>query len=206
MKNCDAETPTTTRANILSKFAQKVVNSGHSHSACKKILVNGLTKYYHEVRRDSLGNQDVKYKPLHLAKTYREFDRQIEKQMLKTNFYKSSKKDQSWRRDVPRKWKFNDFGQRRNKEMDYSTIMEVPNTAEGALLRCLAKEEPKLSKITNYQVKYVEQSGVQLGNMFPRKILRSLTTRLNMLSKVESNLETCSRERYYQSAATEQTA
>ena len=47
--------------------------------------------------------------------------------------------------------------------MDYSTILQVPNTRNSALLNSLAKHEIRLTNITGYNVKLVEQSGVQLS-------------------------------------------
>ena len=134
-------------------------------------MVNGLVKYHYKLRCDNLKIDDPRYKPMHLRKSYREPERQIEKQILKSSYYKGSKKDQSWRKLVPTNWRFQDFGQRKSKEMEYTTVLEVPNTEDGSLLKRLAKKEPSLSKITNFQVKYIEQSGTQLANIFPRKMI-----------------------------------
>ena len=46
--------------------------------------------------------------------------------------------------------------------------MQVPNSKNGRLLKMLIKAEPKMAKISKYQVKYIEKSGKQLSKMFQK--------------------------------------
>ena len=61
--------------------------------------------------------------------------------------------------------------------MEYMTVMEIPNTANSSLLKLFAYKEPKLAKMSNYQIKYVEQSGTKLADIFQRKIQPKRCTR-----------------------------
>ena len=54
--------------------------------------------------------------------------------------------------------------------MKYSTVMQVPSSKDGRLLKMLAKAEPRVAKICGYQVKFVERSGKQLSKLFPRDL------------------------------------
>ena len=46
--------------------------------------------------------------------------------------------------------------------MNFTTIFKVPNTKNGILNSKSIKEESNLAKITGYNVKLVEDSGIQL--------------------------------------------
>ena len=49
--------------------------------------------------------------------------------------------------------------------MDYSATLRVPNTKNSGLLNMLVKQETKLARITGYNIKLLEQSGVQLAKL-----------------------------------------
>ena len=53
--------------------------------------------------------------------------------------------------------------------MKFSTVMQVPSSKNGRLLKMLARAEPRLAKVTGYQVKYVEKSGKQLTKFFTKE-------------------------------------
>ena len=55
----------------------------------------GLVKYKDNVARDSLPQNDNRYRPLYLSKNYNEVERQLSKMTLKETYYKASNKDQS---------------------------------------------------------------------------------------------------------------
>ena len=74
---------TSIKQKILSKYAQKLINSGHSEMSTKIILVQGVTKYLYKVGLSKLNKSDKRYAPLYLSKHYREGERQIDKHMAK---------------------------------------------------------------------------------------------------------------------------
>ena len=55
--------------------------------------------------------------------------------------------------------------QKRVEGMDYSTILQVPNTRNSEVLNSLVKHKTRLAKITGYNVKLIEQSGAQLSGL-----------------------------------------
>ena len=148
-----------------------MVNFGHSNDKCRKIIVCGLVKYKDNVARDSLPQNDVKYKPLYLIKNYNETERQLSKMALKETYYKVSYKDQSWRKQIGTRWRLHEFTQRKVPTMEYTTGMEIPNTPGSQLLKNFTCVEPKLAKTTKHQVKFLEQSGIKLASLFQRKML-----------------------------------
>ena len=50
--------------------------------------------------------------------------------------------------------------------MKFTSVMSVPSSKDGRLLKMLSKAEPRLAKVTGYQVKYVEKSGRKLSKYF----------------------------------------
>ena len=77
-------------------------------------------------------------------------------------------KKTEWRCRLPEGWSGSKPTQYRIPGVKYSSIMHVPNSKDGRLFLMLAKAEPRLYKITGYQVKYVESSGRQLSKSFPK--------------------------------------
>ena len=120
--------------------------------------------------RDELPAEDKRFRPLYLYKEYDESERQLTKLMLKKSYYKSSGKDQKWRKQVPVQWRIQDFSQRKTNQLEYTTVMEIPNTQDSLLLKDFTCREPKLARLTKFQIKYVEQSGIKLASLFQRKI------------------------------------
>ena len=83
-------------------------------------------------------------------------------------WYEGNSKDsgRKWKSELRGKWRGERPVQLRVKEMEYTTVMMVPNTVNGMLLKLLARIEPKLAKTTGYQVKFCESSGKQLSRLF----------------------------------------
>ena len=52
--------------------------------------------------------------------------------------------------------------------MKFSSVIQVPNTKNGILLKGLARLERTLAKATGYNIKIIEKSGTQLSRIFDR--------------------------------------
>ena len=77
--NCSVGTEVKTTQTILSTYAQKLVNSGHSQLSTKIFIIQGITKYLHKVRLSKLPKDNECYQPLYLSKSFNEEQRQINK-------------------------------------------------------------------------------------------------------------------------------
>ena len=160
---------------MLSKYAQKLVNSGHSQLSSKIFIVQGVAKYFHKLKLSRLPKQHPQYKPLHLAKEYQEEQRQTDKYLARMNWFKPGKtidndlyEAKDWRDALKGVWKGSNTSQRRVKDMKFSSIMQVPNTRDARLLNTLVRIEPEVAKVTGYNVKMVERSGIALSRLFQR--------------------------------------
>ena len=67
-KNCSSDVKITEKQAILTTFAQKMVNSGHSVSSTQYTLVHGVIKYCELVRRSKLPENDPNFKPLYCSR------------------------------------------------------------------------------------------------------------------------------------------
>ena len=63
--------------------------------------------------------------------------------------------------------------------MQYTSVLMVPSSKDGVLLKELAKVEPRLAKSTKYQVKLVEKSGKPLSGLFSTSISSGKCYRLD---------------------------
>ena len=165
---------------VLSSFGQKLINSGHSSTSARIILVQGVVKYLWLVERSKLAVNDMGYKPLYLSKEHCEDERQIHKCQAKRQWFRSkkNKKDlgdssinycvKDWRQRLKGIWKGSGNSQRPVLVDGYSTVINVPNTEGAILAKKLIEAERKLAKLTKYNVKVVEKSGIQLIRLFKR--------------------------------------
>ena len=172
--NTSSDAPPEVVHDILSKYASKLINSGHSVQSTRIIIVQGVTKFLHKRELSKLDPSDTRFHPLYLDKSYREEDRQVDKYMAKMEWFKSKKRSPAqqatneWRNKLTGVWRGERLSQRRVLGRDFTTVVNVPNTRGAELAKALIKAESNLAVMTGYEVKIVEQSGVQLRRLFTR--------------------------------------
>ena len=106
---------------------------------------------------------------MYLYKNYKEGERQREKCGAKTNWYgEKTTVKRKWRDKLCGTWRGANPLQRKIKNMPYSTVIQVPSSRGSRLMNQLVKQEPKVAKMTGYQTKFTEKSGVQLSRLFNR--------------------------------------
>ena len=109
------------------------------------------------------------FEPLYKTAKYDEENRQITKFLGKQNWFSQKKKKiGGWRGKLEGVWKGPAPLQRPVKGLKYTTVLQVPNSNNAALVKELARLEPKLAKLTKYSVKLVEKSGIPLARLFNR--------------------------------------
>ena len=65
-------------------------------------------------------------------------------------------------------WRGTNNFQRTVNNMKFSTILQVPNSKNARLLNSLINKEDELARVTGYNVKLVEKSGMPLSRLFQR--------------------------------------
>ena len=175
LQNCSVDLNIESKQEILSVFGQKLINSGHSRKSARIILVQGVIKFLWKLGRSTLPEDDPKYKPLYLAKEYCEEERQITKYQARMNWFRRKRTekderddDESWRDNLKGVWRGSITSQRLALKTGFSTVLNVPNTKGAVLANKLIENEFKIAKMSRYNVKIIEMSGVQLIRMFQR--------------------------------------
>ena len=99
------------------------------------------------------------------------YRRKLQKIIQKAGWYTESElfEKTKWRQKVPKDWAGDKPYQYVVPGMKYTSVMHVPSSKDARLLRMLAKAEPRIAKITGYQLKFVEKSGKNLSNLFSRE-------------------------------------
>ena len=146
-------------------------NSGHSVSSIQYILVHGVTKFAEMKRLSELPPSHKSFKPLHSSKHHNMYNRKLHKMLQKSGWFSESKvvEKTNWRHLIPKSWSGDKPKQFSTPGMKYTSVMYVPSTKDGRLLKMLARAEPRISKITGYQVKYIEKPGKKLSKFFSRE-------------------------------------
>ena len=168
LKNTSELLPKTHIQATLSTFSQKLVNSGHSVKSAQFILVHGTTKYLELLKRSKLETSNSLYRPLHCDKEFDKFNRKLYKLLAKNSWYDSEtvKAKTNWRQNLSKDWAGSKPVQHSVHGMRNTTSLQVPNSVNGQLLKSLAKAEPRIAKLTGYQVKMTEKSGKSLSKFF----------------------------------------
>ena len=180
--NCSPNSEPDLKRAALDTLAQKLVNSGHSQQSTRILLVQGVTNYLYKVKCLELEADHTNYEPLYKSKRYKEEERQTKKFLARANWYKKKEKKElvtqketsnmdkpnAWKNDLQGVWKGSSRSQKSVKNMTYTTILKVPSSPNSTLLYKLVGAEDRLAIITGYNLKLVEQSGIQLARLFSR--------------------------------------
>ena len=110
------------------------------------VLVLGVTKYFDLLRRSKLKVNHKDYRPFHLSNEFKEADRQTAKYLAKINWYEKDggNNNNSWRTSLVGCWRGLQPTQFKPKGAKYSSVLQVPSSKGGILLKELAAMESKL--------------------------------------------------------------
>ena len=150
------------RNEILNSFSEKMLRSGYDISQVREIFISGIRGY---MRRVSLAEQ--KGSNLYRSAKSSLAERIKKKVFEKTSWYREKRNFLKKGPRIP--------GRKSSKRSKSATqkkiksVLFVPRTERGELLRRLREEETKLADITGYRVKLVERSGTQLSRILCQK-------------------------------------
>ena len=164
MLNCSPDLSIVSRREFLSQFSQKLINSGFSVSSARIILVHGMSRYMEILRNSKLPVSSPKYRPIHFGKEFNKLERKLKKYTDKSCWYDSENGSKSqWRSQLPVQWKGSRPVQQKVRSMPYTSLLQVQNSANSRLFRAVAQVEPRLAKLSGYQVKISEKGGKYLS-------------------------------------------
>ena len=169
MKNSCKEMEVEERAEIINKFNRKMVRSGYEEEQRKNIILDGLAGYYRGREREERGGRRLNR---HREEGRRM--REVKKIVGPKNWYKGKiteidkentnkeiTNEQTWRR---KKIENKRRGKKRDKEVEYESIMFVPATPKAELKNELQKAEDEISRLFNIpKIKIEERSGQKIS-------------------------------------------
>ena len=75
--NTDKSMGTDYKVELVERYIQLLVNSGHKFTYIKSVVLQAITKYLHMVSRDSLPRHNRRYSPLHREKSFKSEERKL---------------------------------------------------------------------------------------------------------------------------------
>ena len=108
LQNTSSEAEHETKLQVIEDMIQLMVNSKHSFSFIKSVVLQGITKFKYMEWRASLPEQHPRFMPLHRTYSFRRNERILTKFVEKMTWFKVEKMTDpyknSWRRRVKFKW------------------------------------------------------------------------------------------------------
>ena len=85
--------------------------------------------------------------------------------MARENMFKMNKDKDDTNEEQRTRIFQKDGNTRKRKRLRPSTVMFVPNTRRGTLLKKLKEKEERLADMTGFKVNYIEAGGTDLGSV-----------------------------------------
>ena len=167
--NCSKNLEPVKKAEILSVFSQKLINSGFSIPSAQITLVHGVARFVEIMQNSELPKSHPRYKPVHFNKNFKKCENKLKKYLDKANWYENDGQFKSfWRSKLPQNWRGAKSDQMKSPGMKFTSLLQVQNSKGGRLIKALSKIEPRLSKLSKYSVKMVEKGGKPLSKLFSK--------------------------------------
>ena len=140
-----------------------MTNSGHKPAFMKRVLTSVIAKYERKVEQSKLDPGDKNYKPLHQP-SGRSGSRLKKKAMAQDNLFRMNKDKENTGGEQMSNF-LRDGKQVKTKKLQPSTVMFVPNTRRGTLVKKMKLNEDRLTEMTGFKVNNVEAAGTKLGRV-----------------------------------------
>ena len=152
MKNTSELIPNEERVQIVEEYTTQLRRSGYSVEQTKSIIIAGLKGY------ETLVNKCLNGKSkMHRSAAEGPKSRKVKKLLGKARWFKKRKKIEKEKRRKKNQRQSED-----KKPPEIVTVMFVPQTPGGALVKRLKIVENEISKLTGERVKIVERGGTQV--------------------------------------------
>ena len=184
LDNCSPTIPTTEKVEILDKFSQKLVNSGHTMKTVRTILVGGIKGYLRKVARSL-----EKGEPLHRSSKQSSKARRTKKLLARTDWFRKEKEEGSTQEPVQapmvrggaKKSRVAE-GKSSKEPLRTTSVLFVEFSRGGSLQKDVKECLDKLSPMLGFKVRVAEKGGTQLSSLLSNK---------NLWSGVECGRDSC---------------
>ena len=136
------------------------------------LFVEALLKLNSLIEFSSLPSDNPDYRPLYMSNAYDRDNRGIRKFLLRFNWFNNDSNPalHVWKNEIPNSMKppqiFKGKFKQTSSAIPCSTVLFVPNSNQGTLLKRLEQKEPMLTRLSGFKVRLVESSGVPLSRLF----------------------------------------
>ena len=172
LTNIHLEVEFSERIKVLDLFYDKLAKSGHCHKNIQLLFFEAIAKFNSLVDRSLLPSDHPSYRPLYLSNDYDRVNRGIRKFLLQFNWYNPSNDPlaHDWKLQIPDYLKpessFKGKFKQSSSKIPCTSVLFVPNSNNGTLIKRLEQKEPMLTRLSGFKVRLVESSGVALSRLF----------------------------------------
>ena len=182
LRNTSQELDNSERLEILERACVKMKSSGHTEKFIRTAVAKGIKKFKGDVRRSELPEDNKGYSPLYKNASWRKDIRARNKLMKRKSWY-SDNKDQHENFEntnhdtqgmIKKRNTFKKAGKGDAERIRTTTVVFVPSTRNGILVRKLREREEVMSKISGFRIRYQEAGGSKLSNQFSTDLGKGL--------------------------------
>ena len=164
LRNTSQELDNSERLEILERACVKMKSSGHTEKFIRTAVAKGIKKFKGDVRRSELPEDNKGYSPLYKNASWRKDIRARNKLMKRKSWY-SDNKDQHENFEntnhdtqgmIKKRKTFKKAGKGDAERIRTTTVVFVPSTRNGILVRKLREREEVMSKISGFRIRYQE--------------------------------------------------
>ena len=156
LRNTSREVESSRRVEIVERVCTKMATSGHKDKFIKKAVIKGLDSFNEKVRRSELPKEDPGYHPLYHNKGWKRMEKDRAKVMKKKTWYvEDTDKDvpKTVKKKTGKKWKQGAHMAGKAK-LRTQTVVFVPSTKGGILVRKLREREEVVSDMTGFKIRF----------------------------------------------------
>ena len=156
------------RLEIINRFIQLMVNSGHKFQYVKSVVLQAISKYLYMVQRSSVDENNKIFCPLHRARTFKEDQRKLLKYTNYAMWYSKERPGDRYK-DIWKSWIKRKGGKKHNNKKETrskktTTVMFTPKTSKGRLAQMIQGVEDRIA--VDWNTKIVEKPGTPLYTKF----------------------------------------
>ena len=176
LRNTSLNVDPSSRLDIIERVCTKMATSGHTNKFIRKVVTRGISNYTEKVKKSRLPTSDPNHCPLYNGRTWKQMEKLKQKAMKGKSWYYDKDVTEGKSENVNKvtKGKMKKPSQRAGNKVKTTTVIFVPSTMGGVLVRKLREREDTMSDLTGFRVKYQEAAGTKLANMFSTDLGRGL--------------------------------
>ena len=174
LRNTSMEMESSRRLELIENACIKMKTSGHKDTFIRLAVEKGIRAYNERVSRSKLEEDHPGFQPLYPKAGWKKDLRSKEKALKRGNWFKGKDdKTETFLHETGggvKKKPFLKAGWKNKLRKSAATVVFVPSTRGGTLVRMLMEDEDKMAEMSGFRVKYQEAGGSILANAFEKDL------------------------------------